>query len=62
MKNNIFGQVISASSNPKFNIKGGSKETILIFAFEFGCADTVPENNNGFPYYNGTLSYLKRAL
>ncbi|MFN0174048.1 MAG: hypothetical protein ACKVU0_05320 [Saprospiraceae bacterium] len=53
---------VQTVANPQININGGSKGTLHIFASEFGCADTAPENNNDFPCYNGMLETFGPTL
>lgn len=53
---------VETIANPSFNIRGGSKGTIHVFASQFSCADTAPENNNDFPCYNDMLKNFKTTL
>jgi len=42
---------VETLKNDTFNINGSSKGTIHVFASEFGCAGTAPENQNDFSCY-----------
>ena len=49
-------------ANDNFNIKAGSKGTIHVFASQFGCADTAPENQGDFPCYNEMIANFNPTL
>ena len=49
-------------ANANFNITEGSKGTIRVFASQFGCADTGPENNGDFACYKSMLTGIKNTL
>lgn len=57
-----YAYEVQTVANPSFNIKEGSKGTIHVFASEFGCADTAPENNNDFACYKDMLESFKISL
>lgn len=53
---------VQTVANSDFNIKGGSTGTLHVFASEFSCADTAPENNNDFPCYNAMIENFRPTL
>lgn len=57
-----YTYAVQTVANPNFSIKAGSKGTLHVFASEFGCADTAPENNNDFPCYNSMLQNFGPTL
>ena len=48
--------------NPIFNIDGGTKVILRVFASEFGCAATAPESYQDFDCYNNMLQSFIPAL
>lgn len=57
-----YSYEVETIANTSFNIRAGSKGTIHVFASQFACADTAPENNNDFSCYNDMLKNFKSTL